>query len=233
MNGYARAVLWLALAVQASWAILNGLILDRSPGMDPLGVVILAAFTAFAALRRRPWGRWLAVVVRFLLGADFLLSVGDRFGLLGPAGAPGVSWGDFAHFTDYTRSVTSFLPGSLAATLAVLATIAELGLGAALLLGFRLRFTALASALLLGIYGTSMMISLPAAEQFHYAVFVLGAGMLTLATLAPPPVSLDATGAAHIPRGAAALSAREAPDRSPRPRRARRSPRPADLRSGD
>ncbi|MGI8591917.1 MAG: hypothetical protein ACR2M5_13205, partial [Nakamurella sp.] len=66
---------------------------------------------------------------------------------------------------------------------AVLATIAEIILGVALLLGIRLQLAALAAAPLLAIYGTSMTISLPAAEQFHYDVFVLCAGMLTLATL--------------------------------------------------
>lgn len=41
----------------------------------------------------------------------------------------------------------------------------------------------------LGTYGTSMMISLPAAEQFHYNVLVLCAGMLTLASLARSPLT--------------------------------------------
>lgn len=191
MKRYAPAVLWLALAVQASWVILNTVALHRSPTLDVLGVVTLATFTAFAALHRHPRWRWLTVIVRTLMAADFLLAVGDRFGVLGPPGASGVSWGNFAHFVDYTRSTTTFLPGSLAPSLAVLATIAEITLGVALLVGVRLQLAALAAAFLLGSYGASMTISLPAAEQFHYNVFVLGAGMLTLATLRSP-FSLDA-----------------------------------------
>src|SRR5437899_12739196 len=38
------------------------------------------------------------------LGASFLSAVADRFGLWGPHGAKNVSWGDFAHFVEYTRS---------------------------------------------------------------------------------------------------------------------------------
>jgi len=165
LHSCARAVLWLALAVQASWVILDSLTWHRPPGLDVPGVIVLATFIAFAALHRRPRWCWLAVLARTLMAAELLLAVGDRFGLLGPPGAAGVSWGDFGHFVDYTRSITTFLPGRLAPALAVLATIAELALGAALLLGLRLRLAALGTALLLGVYGTSMMISRPAADS--------------------------------------------------------------------
>ncbi len=37
-----------------------------------------------------------------------------------------------------------------------------------------------------------MVISLPVAEQFHYNVFVLAAGMLVLAGLTKIPLTLDA-----------------------------------------
>jgi len=203
-------ILWIALAAQASWVILNGLVLHRTPGFDALGAVILVSLTAFAALHSRPGWGWLAVVVRTLMAADFLLAVADRFGLLGAPGAPGVVSGDFSHFIDYTRSIASFAPGSSAPTLAVLATIAEVTLATALLLGVRLRLTALATALLLATYGTSMMISLPAAEQFHYNVFLLAAGMLMLSTIGRSPLTLDAVLNRQRRPGAASQADREA-----------------------
>lgn len=141
--------------------------------------------------------------------------MGDRPVTIGHAS--GVSWGDFARFVDYTRSMTTFLPGSLAPTLAVLATVAEVTLGTALLLGIPLRLSALAAALLLGIYGTSMMILLPPAEQFHYNVFVLSAGMLASRNRSPftpypstrleqglaaqdhPADQAERTGGSHLP----------------------------------
>ncbi len=49
---------------------------------------------------------------RFALGASFLSAVADRFGLWGPYGAKNVSWGDFAHFVEYTGAVTSLFPNS-------------------------------------------------------------------------------------------------------------------------
>src|SRR5262249_51168475 len=50
---------------------------------------------------------------RFALGASFLSAVADRFGLWGPHGAKNVSWGDFAHFVEYTGAVMSLFPSSL------------------------------------------------------------------------------------------------------------------------
>src|SRR5262249_28872401 len=85
----------------------------------------------------------------------------------------------------------SFLPGGLAPPLAVLATIGEITFGLALLLGVQLRLTALGAACLLACFGTSMTVSLPVAEQFHYCVFVLAVGMLGLAAAERHPLSLD------------------------------------------
>jgi uncharacterized membrane protein YphA (DoxX/SURF4 family) len=86
--------------------------------------------------------------------------------------------------------MTTFLPAGLAPTLAVLATVAEITLGVALLLGVRLRLAALGSAALLSVYAIAMNITLPAAQQFHYTVFVLAAGMLTLATVDRTPLTV-------------------------------------------
>ncbi len=47
------------------------------------------------------------LLARFALGASFLSAVADRFGGWGPYGAKNVSWGDFAHFVEYTGAVTS------------------------------------------------------------------------------------------------------------------------------
>ncbi|MDQ3579792.1 MAG: hypothetical protein M3443_19795 [Actinomycetota bacterium] len=188
----ALAALWLALCAQAMWMILNGLILHRSPVLDVLGVIILVTLLAFAALHRHPRWRWLAVLVQALMAADFLLAVADRFGAFGSPGTPGVSWGNFAQFIDYTRSISPFLPDGLAPTLAVLATIAEVVLAVALLLGVRLQLAAVGAALLLVAYGMSMAVSLPAAEHFGYSVFLLAAAMLSLASLSRSTLSIDA-----------------------------------------
>src|SRR4051812_50149845 len=55
------------------------------------------------------------VAMRMALAAGFLSAVADRFGLWGPIGTPGVSWGGFAKFLDYTGTLLPFLPTTLVA----------------------------------------------------------------------------------------------------------------------
>jgi len=189
MKRYAFATLWLALLGQALWMIgasiaahaLGDKVLDDS--------VSVIGFAAFAATGGRV--RWLAAALRVLIALAFLASVADRFGLLGPPGASGVGWGDFAHFIAYTRTVNAFVPASWAPTLAGLATLGEATLGMALLLGVRLRLAALGSAALLLLYGTAMTLSLRIGAQFAYAVCVLFAGAWSLAASDASALSLD------------------------------------------
>ena len=90
---------------------------------------------------------------RFALGAAFLSAVAARLGL----------WDDRPHpfqsFIAYTGEVNLFLPPQLYPTLAVAATIAETTLGIALIFGIRPRWTTIASAVLLALFGIAMSIS--------------------------------------------------------------------------
>ena len=190
MKRFAFGFLWLALIVEIGWTILNSALLHQSPGLDLVGAAVIVYFVVFAALRAR-W-RWMAVIARLLMAIEFLLSVGDRFGVFGPAGSPGVSWGNFANFVAYTEQVNAFLPAEFAPVLAVLATIAEIVLGTTLLVGLRTRLAALGASVLTLFYGIAMTISGMTAGQFHYSVFVLCAGMLALATVDTSALSVDA-----------------------------------------
>jgi putative oxidoreductase len=176
--------LWLAIGLQSGWLLVNTFSLHQPPGLDTIGAVLLIVVVLFAA--RRPGWRWPAVLLRLTMAADFLLAVVDRFGLLGAPGRPGVSWGDYRHFSDYTRSIVlAFLPAGLAPAAALAATIAEITLGLALLSGLNTRLAATGAAALLATYAIAMTISLPAAQQFHYNVILLCAAMAALATLCP------------------------------------------------
>src|SRR5437773_10044621 len=75
---------------------------------------------------------------RFALAASFLSAVADRFGLWGPYGAKNVSWGNFAHFVQYTGAVTSLFPGSSIVSYAWAATVAEALFVTWLIAGFRI-----------------------------------------------------------------------------------------------
>ena len=72
------------------------------------------------------------------MAAGFLSAVGDRFGLWGVFGSPGVAWGDWERFVTYTGRLNWFVPGSLVSTVAVVATVAEVTLALLLLTGYRL-----------------------------------------------------------------------------------------------
>src|SRR3954464_439983 len=72
------------------------------------------------------------VAMRVALAAGFLSAVADRFGLWGPFGTPGVSWGGFARFLDYTATLLPYLPTTLVAVAGWGAAVARAGPGGAL-----------------------------------------------------------------------------------------------------
>jgi putative oxidoreductase len=118
---------------------------------------------------------------RIAIGTAFLSAVADRFGLLGKYGG----WRNFANFTRYTAQVNSFMPAATIPYLAWIATIAETLLGIALLIGIWPRYVALASALLLAIFGTAMAISFGIKSPLDYSVFSASAAALLLALYQP------------------------------------------------
>ena len=129
------------------------------------------------------------VFVRLALGSTFLVSIGDRFGWLGPYGSKNVSWGDWTHFVQYVAVLNWFMPKSLIPALAVMETIIELGLGIALLLGVYQRTVAWSSAALLMSFALTMSIALGIIAPLSYSVFTaLGAALLLGAVAMPHAV---------------------------------------------
>ena len=120
---------------------------------------------------------------RIALGVAFLSAVADRFGLWGKYGG----WKNFATFEHYTAQVNSFMPAALIPLLAWVATIAEIALGIALILGIWTRWAALGSALLLAGFGTAMAISFGIKSPLDYSVFSASAGALLLALCVKNP----------------------------------------------
>jgi putative oxidoreductase len=120
--------------------------------------------------------------VRITLGIGFLSGVADRFGLWR---GRNVGYGNFDGFISYTAKVNSFMPAFSIPFLAWSATIAELVLGVLLLWGLWLRWTALASALLLILFGTAMAISFGAKSPLDYSVFTASAAAILLAVNEP------------------------------------------------
>lgn len=115
---------------------------------------------------------------RVALGTAFLSAVASRFGIW--AGTPGLD--AFHRFTTgYGAQTLSFVPSAYVPPLIWCATLAEFSLGIALIAGFRLRWVALASAVLLAMFATSMAISFGVKSPLEYSVFSASSAALLLA----------------------------------------------------
>jgi uncharacterized membrane protein YphA (DoxX/SURF4 family) len=121
------------------------------------------------------------VAMRMALAGGFFSAVADRFGLWGPIGTPGVSWGGFARFLDYTATLLPFLPTTLVAVAGWAATVAETLLGVVLLAGVRVRLAALASGVLLLTFAVAMTTALGPEAPLSYSVWTAAAGAFLLA----------------------------------------------------
>ena len=119
---------------------------------------------------------------RIALAASFLSAVADRFGLWGSAGTGEVAWGSFPAFVEYTGMLLWFLPKSLVVVSAWAATILELLLAIALLVGFRLRLVALASCLLLLSFALTMTFGTGPEGPLSYSVWTAAAAAFLVAT---------------------------------------------------
>jgi len=128
---------------------------------------------------------------RLALGLSFLSAVADRFGLWGPHGAKNVSWGNFAHFVQYTGAVTSLFPSSLTVPFAWAATLAETLFGILLIAGFKVRIVSVLSGLLLLSFALGMATGLGVKTPFDYSVFSAAAAAFLLALFDPDRFTLD------------------------------------------
>lgn len=123
--------------------------------------------------------------LRFSLAASFLSAVADRFGVWGPAGSDGVSWGNWGSFVDYVELLNSFAPAAFIPALAWTATAAEVALALGLIIGWRLQSVALASGLLLSSFAITMTLALGIKAPLDYSVFTAAGAALLLAAIAP------------------------------------------------
>jgi uncharacterized membrane protein YphA (DoxX/SURF4 family) len=150
-----------------------------------------AGMNLTAAQRKENGTEVVRLFARFALGASFLSAVADRFGLWGPHGAKNVSWGDFAHFVEYTGAVMSLFPSSLTVPFAFAATIAEALFGLLLIAGFKIRTVSIFSGLLLLLFAMGMATGIGIKKPFDYSVFSAAAAAFFLALSAPDRFTLD------------------------------------------
>jgi thiosulfate dehydrogenase (quinone) large subunit len=128
---------------------------------------------------------------RLALAAGFLSAVADRFGVWGPPGGAGVAWGDFASFTTYAAAINPWSPPALVPALAWIATVAEIALAILLVAGYRTRWAALGSGVLLLLFALGMTAGTGIKSAFDASVFAASAAGFLLAGATRYPVSLD------------------------------------------
>ena len=93
------------------------------------------------------------ILLRFALAAGFLSAVGSRLSLLGSHSS---GW---ASFLDYTKTINSFAPPSLTPFLAIMSTILETVFAILLLIGYKIRWTALGASVLTLFFALAMAYS--------------------------------------------------------------------------
>ena len=122
--------------------------------------------------------------LRIALAAGFLSAVADRFGLWGPAGAANVAWGAWQPFVDYVAKLNWFAPPASVPILAWTSTVAEVLLAIGLLIGWQLRWFALAAGLLLLSFAITMTLALGVKAPLDFSVFAAAGGAFLLAASA-------------------------------------------------
>ena len=125
--------------------------------------------------------------LRVALAAGFLSAVADRFGLWGPAGAANVAWGAWQPFVDYVAKLNWFAPPAFIPILAWTSTVAEVVLAIGLLIGWQLRWFALAAGLLLLSFAITMTLALGVKAPLDFSVFAAAGGAFLLAASAGKP----------------------------------------------
>ena len=159
----ACGLLWVALIAEAVWILLN---VSRPIGELARPLVFTGGFLLVAVDRGRTG--WFGLLGRLVVAGAFLSALPGRFS----------NWPGFVR---YAELVNSFLPKEVIPTVAAVATALECVLCAAILLGFKTRWAAAGSAVLLFFFATAMTIS--GLSQAEWAVYVLSAGAFALATI--------------------------------------------------
>lgn len=118
--------------------------------------------------------------LRLSLGAAFLSAVADRFGYW-PTELS--AWGDWATFVDYTAQLNQWAPDFLIPTLAFTATLAEIILAITLIIGFKTKWSAILSGILLLIFALSMTMYLGIKTVFDFSVLSASAAAFALSLI--------------------------------------------------
>jgi uncharacterized membrane protein YphA (DoxX/SURF4 family) len=111
-------------------------------------------------------------LLRIALGAGFISAVADRFGYWGAAGNAAVAWGNWENFVQYTSKLNFGVNPATATILAIVATVFEITFGVLLIIGFKIKYIAFLSGILLLIFAMEMSINTHLKSALDASVFV-------------------------------------------------------------
>jgi uncharacterized membrane protein YphA (DoxX/SURF4 family) len=170
----AMLALTAALTAQIFWTVWQLRTVGFASDVLWRPLAFTTVFLLVAVTRGRV--RFINALGRVTIASAFLLALWNRFD-------------DFSRFIRYAGRVLSFMPSNAVPLLAVIATVCEVGLCVAMFFGLKTRWASAGSAILLFMFATSMVIS--GLSQFDWAVYVLAAGAVTLATVDATLLSID------------------------------------------
>ena len=130
---------------------------------------------------------WALLLLRFALGISMLSAVADRLGLWGKQ----ASWGNWENFELYTQKLTFFLPQWLSHFSAYAATFLEIIGSFLLIIGFKIKWAAYSTSILMLIFAVSMTLALGPKAPLDYSVWIGSAAAFLLATQHQYPISID------------------------------------------
>lgn len=123
---------------------------------------------------------YIKLFLRIALALGFLSAVADRLGLWGQEVSV---WGNWQNFQTYTQSLVPYMPEVFIPFIAIIITLMEVVLALLLIIGFRIKITALVSGYLLLVFAVSMTLFYGIKGTFDYAVFTAAAAAMGLSTL--------------------------------------------------
>lgn len=113
--------------------------------------------------------KYTPLFLRLALATALQSAVADRLGFWPESVS---NWGNMEQFTAYTAQITSFMPAGIETLNAWLATAAETVLGLLLIIGFKTRWVAFCTGVLLLVFAVSMMLTIGIKPTLDYSVWV-------------------------------------------------------------
>ena len=130
---------------------------------------------------------YLTVFLRLALAASYLSSVTSRFGFWGED----LGWGNYAAFLEYTAKVNPYLPLSVIPIIGRIVDIAEIAIALLLIIGFRIRETAILSGVMLFVFAFGMNLGAGVISTLDHSVYTACVASFLLAIHHESLLSLD------------------------------------------